>query len=237
MVNRNCHMPAVYSAGPKAEKPREPWGQDCGSGPVPQFGGDTQDFTGTVVPCLTSYLLASFERTRPVTEAIGAGPLYHKTAGASPLTKVQGFPCLRYAATEIFMNLEESLNDLSSVLRRLHKALLEAEAENFGPISGPFQLLNLVTYHQHFAWLHSLSELMVDLDELREDIKPVDADQAAVLRTTIERLVGPRAPSQPQFRERYVTLLQQSSMAAMVHGDLRRVLDKFPESSSDEIHA
>jgi hypothetical protein len=85
MVNRSCHILAVYSASPKAEKLREPWGQDCGSGLAPQFGGDTQDFTGTVVPCLTSYL-ASFERTRPVTEAIGARLLYHKTAGAPPLT-------------------------------------------------------------------------------------------------------------------------------------------------------
>lgn len=46
-----------------------------------------------------------------------------------------------------------SLNDLSAVLRRLHKTLLDTEAENFGPISGPYQLLSLTANHEHFAWL------------------------------------------------------------------------------------
>jgi hypothetical protein len=30
------------------------------------------------------------EKMRPVTEAIGAGALYHTTTGAPPLTKVRG---------------------------------------------------------------------------------------------------------------------------------------------------
>lgn len=123
-----------------------------------------------------------------------------------------------------------TLDELSSALRRLHKALLEAEAENFGPISDPFQLLNLVTHHEHFAWLHSLSELMVDLDELRESDEPIDVTQAGALRVIIEDLVGPRAPSPPRFRARYLTLLQQSPAIAMAHGDLRRVLDKLPDT-------
>lgn len=133
------------------------------------------------------------------------------------------------------MNLEKSLSDLSGVLRRLHKALIEAETENFGPVSGPFQLLNLVAHHPHFAWLHSLSELMVDLDELRKDVESADADQAAVLRATVEQLIGSRAPLLPQFRERYVVLLQQSPEVAMAHAELRRVLNSFPESAPKDL--
>lgn len=130
-----------------------------------------------------------------------------------------------------------ALDDLSGALRRLHKVLIDAEAENFGPIGGPFQLLNLVTHHAHFAWLHSLSELMGDLDALRESDAAVDATQAVALRATIEDLIGPRTPSQPRFRARYVTLLQQSPAVAMAHGDLRRLLDKLPNPSSDEPRA
>jgi hypothetical protein len=132
------------------------------------------------------------------------------------------------------MNLEKSLNDLSSVLHCLHKALIEIEAENFGPINGPFQLLNLVIHHSHFAWLHSLSALMVDLDELREDVESVDPAQAAMLRSTIEHLVGPRTPSPPQFRERYIALLQQSPKVTIAHAELRRVLDWFPNMAAEE---
>lgn len=124
-----------------------------------------------------------------------------------------------------------ALDELSGAIRRLHKALLEAEAENFGPISGPFQLLNLVTHHEHFAWLHSLSKLIVELDELRESGDSVDSTQVSALRSTVEDLVGSRVSSPPQFRARYVALLQQSPAAAMAHGDLRRVLDKLPNTS------
>ncbi|HET7306463.1 MAG TPA: hypothetical protein VFK24_01425 [Gammaproteobacteria bacterium] len=121
------------------------------------------------------------------------------------------------------------LNDLSVVLRHLHKALLDKEAENFGPVSGPYQLLNLVANHEHFAWLRHLSELMVDIDERRDEEEPVDADRAAAFRLAIESLVGPHEVSAPRFRERYTVLLQQSPAAAMAHGDLRRVLDALPE--------
>lgn len=123
-----------------------------------------------------------------------------------------------------------ALNDLSAILRRLHKALLDKEAENFGPVSGPYQLLNLVANHEHFAWLRHLSELMVDIDERRDAEEPVDAEQAAAVRLAIEGLVGPREASAADFRERYATLLQQSPTAAMAHGDLRRLLSALPES-------
>jgi len=126
------------------------------------------------------------------------------------------------------------LDDLSGVLRRLHKALIEIEAENFGPVSGPFQLLNLVTNHPHFAWLQSLSVLMVELDESR-DSDVINADTAAAFKAMLENLVGPRMPTQPQFRERYAAMLQQSAAVAMAHGELRRVLDKLPDRSPGEL--
>lgn len=108
-------MPTVYSAGPQAEKPREPWEQDCSSGQAPQFGGDTEGFTGTMAPYLTA-CLAGFESTRPVTGAIGAGSLSHQTAGAPPLTKVGSLKRLRYTATEVSM---ERLQNAAQQLRRL----------------------------------------------------------------------------------------------------------------------
>mgnify|MGYP001555782795 FL=1 len=49
------------------------------------------------------------------------------------------------------MNLP--LDELSNALRRLHKALLDAEAAHFGPIGGPLELLNLAVHHERFAWL------------------------------------------------------------------------------------
>lgn len=117
-------------------------------------------------------------------------------------------------------------DELAAVLRRLHKALLDAEAERFGPIAGPFELLGLALNHEQFAWLRSLSELMVELDEVRDADAPYEARLAA-FRVAVEELVGPRPPGRPQFRERYAEMLQRPEVA-MAHGDLRRVLEKLP---------
>jgi hypothetical protein len=125
------------------------------------------------------------------------------------------------------------LADLSTALRRLHKALINAEAERFGPINGPFQFLDLVTRHAHFAWLHILSELMVELDELVDGDEEVTRAQAGAFRTTIEGLIGPRTPTQPEFRKRYLELLQQSPAVTMAHGELRQVLARLPNPSPD----
>lgn len=132
------------------------------------------------------------------------------------------------------MKLEQSLTDLAQAMRHLHKALIDAEAENFGPINGPYRFLDLVAYHPHFDWLHALSELMVEIDELREDMDAVDADETAALRTTVEQLVGPREPVRLEFRERYLAMLQQSPEVVMAHGELRQVLAEFPTTEPDD---
>jgi hypothetical protein len=128
------------------------------------------------------------------------------------------------------------MNDISGELRRLHKALIEFEAEDFGLPGDPFQLLNLVVNHPHFAWLHALSELMVEMDASIDSDEIIDLNTAAAFKVMIETLIGPGAPSNPLFRERYMALLQQSSAVVMAHGELRRVLDKIPSKSSDETH-
>jgi hypothetical protein len=122
------------------------------------------------------------------------------------------------------------LGQLSSVLRQVHKALVDAEAQAFGSISSPYQLLSLVIEHPHFSWLHALSELIVELDELRVAEEPLPLSKIASCKAIIEGLVGPGEPSRPDFRSRYTTLLQTSTEVAMAHGALRRLLDRLPQS-------
>jgi len=48
---------------------------------------------------------------------------------------------------------EAKLDELSRILRDLHRAAIEAEGRNFGPVSGPFELLNLaVTPAPDSSW-------------------------------------------------------------------------------------
>jgi hypothetical protein len=130
--------------------------------------------------------------------------------------------------------LRDLLDQLSSVLRQLHKALMHAEAQWFGPISGPYQLLTLVVQHPHFAWLHALSELMVELEELAASEGPITAHEVAPYKAAIEELVGPRKASRPDFRSRYLGLIQSSPDVAMAHGALRRVLARLPDLPAEQ---
>lgn len=89
-----------------------------------------------------------------------------------------------------------SLTELSQALRDLHKSLLDAELENFPMARGTADRLLLAVEHPSFAWLHALSELIVEFDELS------DAD----------------------FRSRDLEYLQLAPAVALATGAVRRLL-------------
>ncbi|MEX0734854.1 MAG: hypothetical protein WD944_07350 [Steroidobacteraceae bacterium] len=119
--------------------------------------------------------------------------------------------------------LSSSLGELSHALRALHKALLEAELDNFPMARSTFDRLALVVEHPSFAWLHALSELIVEFDEL------ADSDSAAVptlqhCRDAVERLLGPAPASNANFRSRYLEYLQLAPEVAIATGAVRQLL-------------
>lgn len=115
------------------------------------------------------------------------------------------------------------MRELSLALCRLHKALLDAELDNFPMARGTTDRLKLVVEHPSFAWLHALSELIVEFDELADS----EADPNATLRQcrdAVERLLGPAPASHADFRARYLDNLQLVSDVAIATGALRRLL-------------
>ena len=82
-----------------------------------------------------------------------------------------------------------SLQELLLGLRRLLKALLDAELDNFPIARNAADRLALVINHPSFAWLRPLSELIVEIDEL------ADSDEGPPtslrpLREAVERLLA-----------------------------------------------
>jgi hypothetical protein len=75
----------------------------------------------------------------------------------------------------------EGLRELSRRLMRLHRLLLDRERDAYedrhGPIA-PGQVLNLVLYDPHFAWLRTLSALMAQIDEVVDAGEPLVRDDA-----------------------------------------------------------
>lgn len=123
-----------------------------------------------------------------------------------------------------------ALLEVASSLREVHRALVQAtragyEREN-GPAGGPGQMLKLLTEHPYFAWLHPMSELIVDLDSLLvQELLP--GGTVAAVRMEIDRLT--QAGDSP-FWTKYAPLLQADTGVVTAHGRLRRAMNALPES-------
>ncbi|HEY1149213.1 MAG TPA: hypothetical protein VGF27_11605 [Pseudoduganella sp.] len=128
-------------------------------------------------------------------------------------------------------HMRGELRELSRALRRVHKAVADIELQYVtGPVSA-LEQLQILTNHPQLLWLQKLSALMAELDECMEEPDVAAADIAARFRTVIEQLVGPRAPSDEEFRKRYTTLLHDGPDVAIAHGGLRAVLMRLPSAA------
>ena len=113
-------------------------------------------------------------------------------------------------------------------LLRLHKTLLDAERRSYeqvyGRVGSQGELLQLVIGHPWFAWLRTLSETVVRLDEMLEadDPAPTEVEGQAALRQ-VRVLLTPVAGADG-FAGRYHEALQQHPEAVVGHAEVVRLL-------------
>jgi hypothetical protein len=129
--------------------------------------------------------------------------------------------------------LRRLLDELSHALRPVHKALVDIVRADYesrhGRIGGPVRLFQLLTTDPFFLWLHPMSALMAEIDELYDQKEPIDLKDVAAVRATLESLIGNRGqePSPDSFVSRYLEILQNEPDVVMVHARLRRALDRL----------
>jgi hypothetical protein len=124
--------------------------------------------------------------------------------------------------TAISENFHERLAHLREALLALHKALVDSERvsyeQNIGTIPSANHFLKLLTDDPWFAWLHSLSQLIVTLDEAL-DAKakiPLTTEMAAALvKRTCELLVA--SETGEGFARHYFDALQRDPDVVMAH--------------------
>ena len=124
-----------------------------------------------------------------------------------------------------------ALLEAAEALREVHRALVQAVRaayeKDVGPAGGPGQMLRLLTEDPYFAWLHPMSELIVDLDSLlAQELLPTGT--VAGVREEIDRLT--KAGGSP-FWVKYAPLLQTDTDVVMAHGRLRRAINALPEAA------
>lgn len=124
-------------------------------------------------------------------------------------------------------NPVEKLREARLSLLHLHKALLDYEREAYerahGRVENSYEMLRLVMQDPWFAWLHSLSELVVKIDEMLDaDEPPTETDANPVIQQARELIVPSETGSHQQ--QKYFAALQDSPDAVLAHAETVKVL-------------
>lgn len=134
------------------------------------------------------------------------------------------------------------LRELIAALTALHRALLDAQADEFAADQlleqRPSDLLALVVSHPRFAWLHRLSELVVDLEALADNADASPEVFASIAPVTNALLTGAGSAGS-EFNARLQDLIQRSPEVAGALAQVRGALARIPgaqDGTSVELH-
>ncbi len=120
----------------------------------------------------------------------------------------------------------ERLRNLRRSLLHLHKVLLDDERAAYERVHGQVtsgELLQLVINHEQFAWLHAISELVVQIDEMFDADEALTAEAAASLLGNARTLLTP-AEAGSEFEKKYFAALQREPDAVLAHREARAFL-------------
>ena len=120
----------------------------------------------------------------------------------------------------------QHLRDLRNKLLRLHACLLETERIAYEQVRGRVssgELLQLLIDHEQFAWLHRISELVVQIDEMLQADEPVSLEDVQTLIADARTLLTP-SEAGIGFARKYYNALQREPGAVLAHADVSDLL-------------
>lgn len=130
------------------------------------------------------------------------------------------------ASNPLSRDIRQQLEDLRRGLLKVHKALLDDARIRYereqGRIEGSGALLQLVLNDPWFAWLHPLSELVVQIDELLAADEPTAAD-GDLLLSQARTLMRPDENGDG-FHRRYHRAIQDVPDVLIAHVALGKFL-------------
>jgi len=123
------------------------------------------------------------------------------------------------------------LTNIRIKLLHLHKLLLDTERIRYEQVRGRVskgELLQLAIGHDQFAWLHRLSELIVQIDELIHSDEPVTSEAIAALIADVQILLTPDEVGN-DFAVKYDMALQRNPDVVIAHADVVTLLSRWVE--------
>jgi hypothetical protein len=116
------------------------------------------------------------------------------------------------------------LNEMRRLLLQLHKTLIDWQRRDYETTRGRLQttqLLQVIFNDPEFAWLRTMSGLIVRVDEAL-DAKPPEGSETGPLVAAARELIAPEAGS--PYALRYHAALQELPEAVLAHRDLVQLL-------------
>jgi hypothetical protein len=120
------------------------------------------------------------------------------------------------------------LAELRRLLLHLHKTLIDWQRDDYERLNGRLQttqLLQVIFDDPAFAWLRSMSGLIVRIDEALEEKPPpsrLEVSETGPLVAQARELVAPEAGT--PYAMRYHAALQELPEAVLAHRDLVTLL-------------
>jgi hypothetical protein len=131
-------------------------------------------------------------------------------------------------------DLRRRLESAHGALLRIHKTLLDYERLRYerqrGPVGGPGEFLQIVIHDPWFAWLHPVSELAVQIDELLSTKEPTTTESGDALLTQARQLIVPLEEGD-DFQRAYHRSVQNSPEVALAHAEWKRAAAGFGSTS------
>lgn len=118
------------------------------------------------------------------------------------------------------------LRDLRNTLLHLHARLLDTERIAYEQVQGRVssgELLQLAIEHEQFAWLHQISQLVVQIDEMLIADEPISRDEIQNLVANTQVLITPSEVGNA-FARRYYAALQREPDVVLAHAEVSDLL-------------
>lgn len=124
------------------------------------------------------------------------------------------------------INQHQYLRDLRNKLLNLHRMLLDTERITYEQVRGRVsngELLKLVIADEQFAWLHHISDLVVQIDETLSSDQPILPEEVQNLIANARSLIVPSDVGN-EFARKYYAALQREPSVVLAHADVSEFL-------------
>ncbi len=140
--------------------------------------------------------------------------------------KMEGWGKFMLNTLQHRINQHQLLSELRIKLLRLHKLLLDTERISYEQVRGRVsrgEMLQLAIDHNQFAWLHQLSKLIMQIDDLLDADQPITSEAISVLLADIRTLLTPDQLGD-DFALKYDAAFQRNPDVVLAHADVVTVL-------------